>query len=104
MNYLEQELVGRGYMDGETGQISPSLREALQDVYDWQFSYLSKDSFAYKLMQCISKADKRNLERLREGFPAEVSAYEFWFYTPKSSDRAWFEQLLRESWKEEAES
>ena len=36
------------------------------------------DWFNARLLRLIAKADARNLERLRQGFPEIVEAYELW--------------------------
>ncbi len=36
------------------------------------------DWFTAKLLRLCAKADPRNLERLRKGFPEVVEAYELW--------------------------
>lgn len=36
-------------------------------------------SFTSQLFELINRADRRNREKLRAGFPDEVTAYEIWF-------------------------
>lgn len=36
--------------------------------------------FTAELLRLIAKADDENLEKIRKGYPAEVEAYERWYY------------------------
>lgn len=36
-------------------------------------------SFTSQLFELIHRADRRNREKLRAGFPDQVTAYEIWF-------------------------
>lgn len=53
-----------------------SANELATDIQRWQDT--SQDYFTIRLFKLIAKADIRNLERLRAGFPNEVAAYEAW--------------------------
>ncbi len=47
------------------------------------------DWFTAKLLRLISKADSKNLEKLRLGFPEEVEALELWrkgLWEPKGEE------------------
>jgi len=46
------------------------------DIPAWQNG--SGDWFTVKLLALIAKADLRNRERIRTGFPCEVEAFERW--------------------------
>ncbi len=46
------------------------------DIPAWQQGH--GDWHTIFLLRCIAKADVQNRERHRDGFPAEVEAYERW--------------------------
>jgi hypothetical protein len=47
-------------------------------VIKWQFRLLG--DFHGALIDCIKRADERNMERLAEGFPTEVDGFRQWAY------------------------
>ncbi len=49
------------------------------DIPAWQTS--NADWFTVKLIGLIAKADLKNRERIRLGFPLEVEAYERWCHS-----------------------
>lgn len=52
-----------------------SAKELARNIEEWQKGF---DHFTARLFSLIAKADIFNRERLREGFPNEVAAYEAW--------------------------
>lgn len=40
-------------------------------------------NFGAMLFQLIAKADERNIQRIRIGFPRQVSLYEWWMSLPE---------------------
>ena len=60
-------------MTGET--ISDHDR---RHIHDFLRGY--GDWFTAQLIRLCAKADRENLERIRQGFPQTVAAYEAWYY------------------------
>lgn len=52
-----------------------SAKELARNLEEWQRGL---DHFTAKLFSLMAKADIRNMERLRKGFPNEVQAYQAW--------------------------
>ena len=69
-------------------QSSSQLTEEEQVIYEWQYSM--DGGFRHLLMDTISRADSRNLEKLRLGFPVHVKAYERFAH-----ENGWFEGIQR---------
>ena len=55
-------------------------------IFDWQYRRLG--GFSLSLIVAIRRADEHNRERLRRGFPDEVSAYEQF-----SGSSGWWDQV-----------
>jgi hypothetical protein len=55
--------------------ISQYDRDNLEDILAGHGSW-----FTAQLLRLIAKADDSNRDRLRAGFPAEVEAYERWYF------------------------
>lgn len=52
-----------------------SAKELARNILEWQTDH---HHFTAELFSLIAKADVRNRERIRAGFPNEVAAYEAW--------------------------
>lgn len=68
--------------------LHPELTEEERIVYEWHHE--QDGSFHHLLMNAISKADDRNLENLRKGFPVHVSAYERYAH-----EHGWYDSVER---------
>jgi hypothetical protein len=65
----DRETIGKFLMDSENSS-------AEKWVVKWQFRLLG--DFETALAECITRADDRNLERLADGFPTQVSGFLAW--------------------------
>ena len=84
----EQEPEGRSFADRQQLKIHEILAcgsgwtPAEQWVVKWQFRLLG--DFGMALAAAIARADDENLERLRLGFPVEVTGLLAWRNDPRS--------------------
>jgi len=67
-------------------QSSAQLTQEERVVYEWQYNL--DGGFRHTLMDAISKADEENIEKLKLGFPVQVSAYERFTH-----EKGWFESI-----------
>ncbi len=56
------------------------LEVAEKRLYDWQ--YKTGGGFAASLYECMTKANRKNLERLACGFPNDVSVFTRFHHEP----------------------
>jgi|ETNvirnome_6_100_1030635.scaffolds.fasta_scaffold06131_4 hypothetical protein len=61
-------------------------------ILDWQFQEVKMGDFRYALVGCIARADHINIERLRKGFPAEVSGYERY-----ANEEGWWQNVVEKA-------
>ena len=66
--------------------MSDQLTKGERFIWNWQYRRLG--GFASSLIDAIRRADEHNRERLRRGFPDEVSAYEQFSHTSGWWDKA----------------